>query len=410
MNIQNTKNSFSGVSTREGNPKWEAATSRITPIPVREDDIRTPFGRDYTRILHSRGYRRLKHKTQVFFAPENDHICTRSEHVSHVESVSYTIAEHLGLNSELTRAIATGHDIGHPPFGHLGETILSEIAEKELGEKFWHEKNGLFFADNIELLADYRDNLSNLNLTYAVRDGIISHCGEVNQNSLIPRENALPLEEITHANQFQPFTWEGCVVKICDKISYLGRDIEDAVTLKILGEEALEELKEHALDAFGKDSLCKINTTNLIHLFVYDLCRNSSPETGLTFSQPVYKLMRELMSFNYANIYKCEKLNLYKNYAQSVINTVFNLLLSFYDGENTLDNLKNSFSKYPDILKEFNGWLSVYALLPARWEKLYNRTVFDLSCREDYVKAVICYISGMTDPYLKKIHNSIYTF
>lgn len=410
MNIQDTKNLFSTVAAKEGNEKWEAATSRITPIPAREDDIRTPFGRDYTRILHSRGYRRLKHKTQVFFAPENDHICTRSEHVSHVESVSFTIAEHLGLNSELTRAIATGHDMGHAPFGHLGEKILNKIAEKELGEKFWHEKNGLFFADNIELLSDYRDNLCNLNLTYAVRDGIISHCGEVNQNSVIPRKENIPLEEIAHANQFQPFTWEGCVVKICDKISYLGRDIEDAVTLKLLTEADLDELKNHAIAVFGENSLYKINTTNLIHLFVYDLCRNSSPEKGLTFSQPVYELMREIMAFNYKNIYLCEKLQFYSSYAESVINTVFELLYSLYDGENTFENLKNSSKTYPQIVAEFSGWLSVYALMPQRWEKLKNRPVFDISKKEDYARAIICYISGMTDQYLKKLHSSIYSF
>ena len=410
MNIHDTKNLFSGVSAKEGNEKWAFSISRITPIPERADDIRTPFGRDYTRILHSRGYRRLRHKTQVFFAPENDHICTRSEHVSHVESVSFTIAEHLGLNSELTRAIATGHDLGHAPFGHLGEKILNNITEKELGEKFWHEKNGLFFADNIELLSDYKDNLCNLNLTYAVRDGIISHCGEVNQNSIIPRRENMPLGEITPANQFQPFTWEGCVVKICDKISYLGRDIEDAVTLKLLSEEDLGELKNHAIEAFGENSLYKINTTNLIHLFVYDLCRNSSPEKGLTFSQPVYELMRELMRFNYANIYGCEKLTLYKDYAESVIDTVFRLLLSFYDGENTLNTLKKAVERYPEILREFNGWLSVYAKLPERWSKLQNRAIFDISNREDYVRAIVCYISGMTDHYIKKVHNAIHSF
>jgi len=410
MNIQSTKNLFSAVAAKEGNEKWGSSVSRITPIPQRKDDIRTPFGRDYTRILHSRGYRRLRHKTQVFFAPENDHICTRSEHVSHVESVSFTIAEHLGLNSELTRAIATGHDIGHAPFGHLGEKIINKIAQRELGENFWHEKNGLFFADNIELLSDYRDNLCNLNLTYAVRDGIVSHCGEVNQNSIIPRSENMPLEEITCANQFQPFTWEGCVVKICDKISYLGRDIEDAVTLKLLSETELDVLKEHALAAFGEGSLYKINTTNLIHLFVYDLCCNSSPEKGLTFSQPVYELMREIMAFNYKNIYLCEKLQFYSSYAESVINTVFDVLYSLYDGENTFEKLKSSAKNYSQLVSEFSGWLSVYAHMPQRWEKLKNRPIFDISKKEDYARAIICYVSGMTDQYLKKLHSSIYSF
>lgn len=410
MNISITKKAFSSVAARPGNDKWENAVSRLVPIPNRDDDIRTPFGRDYTRILHSRGYRRLRHKTQVFFAPENDHICTRSEHVSHVESVSFTLAEHLGLNSELTRAIATAHDIGHAPFGHLGEKILNSISKKELGENFWHEKNGLFFADNIELLSDYRDNLCNLNLTYAVRDGIISHCGEVNQNALFPRAVPIPLEEIVKANQYSPFTWEACVVKICDKISYLGRDIEDALTLKIITDSDLESIKKRAVQTFGEDRFYKINNTNLIHLFVFDLCKNSLPEKGLCFSSDVYDLMKELMSFNYEKIYLCEKLKFYHSFAESIITTVFDLFLSLYDGENTFENIKNFERLYPDILSEFAGWLSVYAVLPKRREKLQNRPLFNLSDRRDYTKAVISYISGMTDRYIKKIHASMHTF
>ena len=104
--------------------------------------MRSEFERDYTRIIHSTAYRRLKHKTQVFFSPENDHICTRIEHVTHVESISYTIAKNLGLNTELTKAIAVAHDVGHSPFGHEGEKILSEISNKDLGISFWHEKMG----------------------------------------------------------------------------------------------------------------------------------------------------------------------------------------------------------------------------------------------------------------------------
>ena len=117
----------------------------------RADDIRSPFARDYTRILHSMAYRRLKHKTQVFFNINNDHICTRMEHVNHVESVSSTIAKELGLNEELTKAISIGHDLGHAPFGHHGEKVLSKFSEKYLHKKFWHEQNGLRFVDNIEL-------------------------------------------------------------------------------------------------------------------------------------------------------------------------------------------------------------------------------------------------------------------
>ena len=185
----------------------------------------------------------MKHKTQVFFSPTNDHICTRMEHVILVESISNSISNYLGLNTELTKAIAIAHDIGHSQFGHQGEKILSEISKREIGRTFWHERNGMEMVDKIILLEDDKQNLQNLNLTYGVRDGIISHCGEIDENGLKPRDEYINLYDYKYPNQFKPYTWEGCVVKIADKIAYLGRDIQDAITLGIL-DEHLEELHE----------------------------------------------------------------------------------------------------------------------------------------------------------------------
>ncbi|MEI6609076.1 MAG: HD domain-containing protein, partial [Deltaproteobacteria bacterium] len=228
------RDSFSKQAMTGLHPNFETAINRLSALYSRQDDIRSPFARDYNRILHSTAYRRLKHKTQVFFATTNDHICTRIEHVNHVTAVSNTIATYLDLNTELTNAISLGHDLGHAPFGHAGETILKEIVKKETGDYFWHEKNSLRFVDDCETLEDPEGNHRNLNLTYAVRDGIISHCGEVDENGLLPRSEAVPLQIIQQPNQYRPYTWEGCVVKISDKIAYLGRDIEDALALKIL--------------------------------------------------------------------------------------------------------------------------------------------------------------------------------
>ena len=159
------KNSFKNLSANLDNPKWNNIISRQKPLYSRAMDTRNDFERDYTRIIHSNSYRRLKHKTQVFFSPENDHICTRIEHVTHVESISYTIANYLGLNTELTRAISVAHDLGHSPFGHKGEKILNDICKRDLNSSFWHEKNGLFFVDCIELLEDNEGYKQNLNLT-----------------------------------------------------------------------------------------------------------------------------------------------------------------------------------------------------------------------------------------------------
>ena len=145
---------FASVRMDEHHRNWQIAISRKGSLYRREGDFRTEFGRDYTRILHSTAYSRLKHKTQVFFTTKNDHICTRIEHVNHVASVSGTIGRYLGLNTELISAIANGHDLGHAPFGHLGERVLSRISQAELGETFWHERQGLRVVDDMETLLD----------------------------------------------------------------------------------------------------------------------------------------------------------------------------------------------------------------------------------------------------------------
>ena len=127
------KDCLKNVAAHENNYKWKNITKRETELYPRGNDIRSEFERDYTRIIHSLAFRRMKHKTQVFFSPVNDHICTRMEHVILVESISDTIANYLGLNTKLTKAIAMAHDIGHSPFGHQGEKILSKISEREIG-------------------------------------------------------------------------------------------------------------------------------------------------------------------------------------------------------------------------------------------------------------------------------------
>ena len=138
----------------------------------RDEDVRGPYYRDTTAIIHSSPFRRLKHKTQVFFAPSNDHICTRMEHVLHVASIASAICRPLGLDSELAWAIGMGHDLGHTPFGHVGERIISKMSEERGLGKFEHEVNSLRVVDFLA------DNGKGLNLTYAVRDGIVCHNGE----------------------------------------------------------------------------------------------------------------------------------------------------------------------------------------------------------------------------------------
>ena len=393
---------FEKVAANENNPKWENMIKRESEIYKRQNDMRSDFERDYTRIIHCNAYRRLKHKTQVFFSPENDHICTRIEHVMHVESVSYTIAKCLGLNTELTKAIASGHDLGHSPFGHEGEYILSEIAQKEYGENFWHEKNGLDYIDNIELLEDYNKNKQNLNLTYAVRDGIISHCGEIDENGLKPREETIDLEQYINKNQYSPYTWEGCVVKVADKISYLGRDIEDAISLGIL-DEKLEDLYKIL------QSQEVINNTVIINHLVKDLCENSSIDKGLCFSDETFNLLKQIKSFNYKNIYKAPRISASTRYFRILLYEIYYTLKSAYSGKNTRNKIQEMKNIYPEVFADFEKWLGNYWTY-SRNQKNINHVLFDIENEKDYSKAIIYYISGMTDNFAIDTYNKIIGF
>ena len=395
---------FKNYSASPQNAKWENMISRKSPLYSRNNDIRSEFERDYTRIIHSTAYRRLKHKTQVFFSPENDHICTRIEHVTHVESISYSIASYLGLNSELTKSISVAHDLGHSPFGHVGEKILSEFSKEDLGYAFWHEKNGLELVEYIELLEDANQNKQNLNLTYAVRDGIISHCGEIDENGLKPRKDFINLKDYTYPNQFAPYTWEGCAVKVSDKIAYLGRDIEDAITLGIL-DNHLEEL----YNLLNYNSNDKLNNTVIINYLVSDLCRNSSPENGLCFSDKAFNLMNKIKQFNYENIYLCERIKPSTRFFEVVLSEIYNTLKSCFDGKSVFSSVQSLKNFYPELYKGFLSFLYNYYDSSNR-EKLKNQIIFKDSVPTDFYKAILYYISGMTDNYAIEIYNEIIGF
>lgn len=186
-----------------------SSQSKGRPRPEREDDIRTAFQRDRDRIIHSKAFRRLKHKTQVFFSPQGDHYRTRLTHVLEVAQIGRTIARALRLNEDLTEAVALGHDLGHTPFGHAGEDILNELYPGG----FEHYKQSLRVVDVLE------KNGKGLNLTYEVRDGIVSHSkgkGEILSDT--------------------PKTLEGQIVRVADIIAYLNHDLDDALRAGIIKE------------------------------------------------------------------------------------------------------------------------------------------------------------------------------
>ena len=414
------KDAFVQVACKEGHPNWQQAIQRQHELYSRNNDIRTEFERDYTRLLHCEAFRRLKHKTQVFFAPKNDHICTRMEHVFHVASVASTISKYLGLNEQLASAIAIGHDIGHAPFGHFGEDCLNKLLPQKPGEnapkRFWHERNSLFFADYIETLQDPEGRAKNLDLTYAVRDGIVCHCGEVDESGIRPRSQAMPLYDIKKAGSVQPYTWEGCVVKLSDKIAYLGRDIEDARRYHILDMGAYRQLKEIVGESFGFSATKTgktVNTTVLINDLIVDLCQQSSPEAGLVFSPAYFKFMKKLKSFNFANIYNHWRLQEFEHYATVIIHTIYRLLCQtqpFVPSQKVGFCLK----QYPLLSATFEDWLVKYTSY--NLEKRANikfdsiQPVFDLSQPDSFNKCIIEFISGMTDQFAITIHEEIISF
>ena len=334
------------------------------------------------------------------------------EHVSHVESVSSTIAKFLGLNEELTKAISIGHDLGHAPFGHQGETVLKELSESYLHKNFWHEQNGLRFVDKIELLEDNYNVQKNLDLSYAVRDGIISHCGEIDQNGIIPRDIAIPIDDFNSPGKYQAITWEGCVVKIADKIAYLGRDIQDAINLGFLDKTAQNQLLRMAR---ANDERV-MNTTVIIHNMIIDICKNSSPDKGICLSTQFNQQLNELKQFNNDYIYRHNRLVPYKEYSALVINQIFSELLNLYDGKHTWTPLKENRHFTPMLIDSFEIWLARFCFpdivpegklkelaLSCENDKIYQ----NLDTQELYVQAILDYISGMTDRFAIKLFNEL---
>lgn len=405
---------FSEVAMTEKNPKYKNAISRVSELYKTDYDSRSPFERDEHRILHSTAYRRLKNKTQVFFATNNDHICTRIEHVTHVASIAETIAKVLNLNYELVNAIAVGHDLGHAPFGHQGEYILNDIVlQYKIQPRFWHEGNSLNFIDNIETLPDYHGKAQNLNLTYAVRDGIVCHCGEVNDKVLIPRDDFFDLNNIQYASHVTAYTYEGCVVKLSDTIAYLGRDIEDALIYNILSKAQLKELEHIIQKAFPNESLQNISTNILTYYLIKDLCANSSPEEGLKFTDSTFELMSVIKAYNTENICGHKRLQPFKKYARLVLETIFEKLDAYYETGNPFDLIEKELRLYPVTNSYFKNWLICYSnvnLAEKARQNYENKVIYDINSQLSYRRAIIDFISAMTDKFAIRVFDEIISF
>lgn len=242
----------------------KSAESRGRRFPEEKCDIRTDFQRDRDRIIHSKAFRRLMHKTQVFLAPEGDHFRTRLTHTIEVSQIARTIARALILNEDLVEAIALGHDLGHTPFGHNGEEVLDKIHEGG----FKHNEQSLRVVDVLESTASRRG----MNLTEEVRDGIVNHTGSN-----------------------MPFTMEGQIVKISDRIAYINHDIDDAVRSGVI---SIEDIPLSSLELFGRSHRERINN------MVVDVIKNSDGKDAIYQSPAFKEELNSLRSFMFANVYK----------------------------------------------------------------------------------------------------------
>lgn len=225
--------------------------------------IRTDFQRDRDRIIHSKAFRRLKHKTQVFISPEGDHFRTRLTHTLEVAQIGRTLARALNLNEDLVEAISLGHDLGHTPFGHSGEKVLNELHPNG----FKHYKQSLRVVDFLE----HNENRQGLNLTYEVREGIMNHSGKRPSESL-----------------------EGQIVKFSDRIAYINHDIDDAIRAGIIDEK---DLPKDCIEILGSSHGLRINN------MILDIVRNSLDKDEIKMSSNIDMMTKKLREFMFENVY-----------------------------------------------------------------------------------------------------------
>ncbi len=313
----------------------KACQSKGRKKPEEPCVVRTVFQRDRDRIIHSKAFRRLKHKTQVFLAPERDHYRTRLTHTLEVAQISRTMARALKLNEDLTEAIALGHDLGHTPFGHNGEDVLDRL----LSKGFRHYEQSLKVVDVLEK----HNDREGLNLTYEVRDGILNHTG-----------------------QNMPHTLEGQLVKMADRIAYLNHDIDDA---KRAGIVSITNIPEELLHILGDSHGVRINT------MILDIIQQSYGKPKIVMSSEIKQATDALRTFMFENIYYNDIAKSEDRKAAKIMTDLFN-----YYMENTAAiALEEDIEKYgrEELVKDYiAGMTDRYAIkkfndlfVPLPWDK-----------------------------------------
>lgn len=313
--------------------------SKGRQIQEKKCTIRTDFQRDRDRITHSKAFRRLKHKTQVFIAPEGDHYRTRLTHTLEVSQISRTIAKALRLNEDLTEAISLGHDLGHTPFGHTGEKVLNKIHTGG----FKHNEQSLRVVDFLE----QRNGRNGLNLTYEVRHGILSHTGEN-----------------------EPETLEGQIVRIADRIAYINHDIDDSIRAKIITEN---DLPIDCIKVLGSSHSNRINT------MIVDIIKNSLDRDRISMSEEVEFYTLQLRSFMFENVYLTRKAKKEEDKARYIIEELYKYYLDNFEKipiEHRKYYIEDSSSKEDIVCDYIAGMTDRYVInlfshifIPLAWDK-----------------------------------------
>ncbi|MFO8019750.1 MAG: HD domain-containing protein [Promethearchaeia archaeon] len=356
-------------------------------------DTRPPFFRDVDRIVHSKAYSRYIDKTQVFYEINNANITHRSLHVILVSRISRHIGRILKLNTDLIEAISLGHDVGHSPYGHLGEDILSDIsAEEDIG-RFHHNAQGIRWLLYLEKRFP-KEPAQGLNLTLQVLDGILCHDGEINERVLKPEEiNGKKWDDFfdEYNNCFRedemdviPMSYEGIVVRFADTISYIGRDIEDAILLKLIDRE---EIPEFCQDALGDTN------RKIIDTLVMDLIDYSMDHREVGYSQEIFEALKKLKEFNYERIYKRRDL-----YIREGCDKPFH--------EELKEKFQVIYNQSLKDLREENFQAPVFVdHIEYIDDKSYSTYYYPLKRTGKLALLVRDYIAGMSDNYFMEIYN-----
>jgi len=291
------------------------------------EGYRQTFSVDVDRILHSRAYTRYIDKTQVFYLIRHDHITHRVLHVQLVSKISRSIGRYLGFNEDLIEAIALGHDIGHTPFGHDGEKFLSELCNVSGIGYFQHNVQSVQFLDRVERKG------RGWNLCLQTLDGILCHDGEIHNQELKPdREKTfetlkkeMSVKKADPSTKLIPMTMEGCVVRMADTISYIGRDIEDAIRLDMIKRS---DLPKESVDILGSTN------GTIVYNLVTDIINNSFQNSYIAFSREVSDALKRLKEFNLEHIYMNPKIKKHSGTIKKLFKMLFERYLEDIETEN----------------------------------------------------------------------------